>query len=84
MRSEPTPVLAWRRGSTAHDHYEQTRPFSAGSPEPVLLVGLRQDAGAVLDKFATAETLSSKEIAAGSGKPRTIRFFRLTGFKGGG
>jgi 4-amino-4-deoxy-L-arabinose transferase-like glycosyltransferase len=84
MRSEPTPVLAWRRGSAAHDHYELTRPFSAGSPEPVLLVGLRQDVGGVLDRFAKAEPLGSKEIAAGLGKPRTIRFFRLTGFKGGG
>ena len=84
MRSEPTPVLAWRRGSTAHDHYELTRPFGAGSPEPVLLVGLRQDAGAVLDRFAMAEPLGIREIAAGLGKPRAIRFFRLTGFKGGG
>lgn len=84
MRSEPTPVLAWRRGNAAHDHYELTRPFSAGSPEPVLLVGLRQDVGGVLEKFAAADPLGSKELAAGLGKPRTIRFFRLTGFKGGG
>ena len=37
LRDEPTPILAWRPGAP-HDHYEMTRPFTAATPSPVLLV----------------------------------------------
>lgn len=82
MRGEPTPVLAWRSGAP-HDHYELTRPFTKGSPEPVLLVALRRDVDRVLAGFAGSELLASRDIPAGAEQARTVRFYRLSGFKGG-
>jgi len=45
MRGEPTPVLAWRAKPKPQDHFELTRPYRQGSPEPVLLVDLTCDIG---------------------------------------
>jgi 4-amino-4-deoxy-L-arabinose transferase-like glycosyltransferase len=84
MREEPTPVLAWRRGGTAQDHFELTRPFAKGSPEPVLLVGLRRDLEGVVGKFSRSELVASKDMRAGASQVRTVRFYRLVGFKEGG
>lgn len=82
MRDEATPVLAWRGGERPQDHYELKRPFAKGSPEPVLLVGLRGDVDRVLGRFDRSEPLGVKTIAAGAGQPRRVRFYRLAGFKG--
>jgi 4-amino-4-deoxy-L-arabinose transferase-like glycosyltransferase len=81
MREEPTPVLAWRRGVRPQDHYELTRPLAKGSPEPVLLVGLRPDVDEALDRFARAEPLGTRNIAAGLAQARRIGFYRLDGYK---
>ena len=43
MRDEPTPILAWRPGAP-HDHFELTRPYTAATPSPVLLVRADDDA----------------------------------------
>jgi 4-amino-4-deoxy-L-arabinose transferase-like glycosyltransferase len=43
MRKESTPVLAWREKPKPQDHFELTRPYAKGSPEPVLLVDLACD-----------------------------------------
>jgi 4-amino-4-deoxy-L-arabinose transferase-like glycosyltransferase len=82
MREEPIPVLAWRRGGRPQDHYELTRSFARRSPEPVLLVGLRADVDKVLDRFASAEPLGARDIAAGLGRARRVSFYRLEGLKG--
>lgn len=82
MRSEPTPVYAWRAGAKPRDHYELKRPFVAGSPEPVLLVALASEAGEIGRAFSTVEVVKRADVPAGAGKPRTLTFLRLSGFKG--
>jgi len=83
MRDEPTPVYAWHdRGTRPRDHYELSRAYRKGSPEPVLLVGLRRSAGKAGESFAVAETVPTSEVPAGSGRGRRVMFFRLEGFKG--
>ena len=82
MRDEPTPVLAWRDGGKPQDHYELKRPFEKGSPEPVLLVGLRNDIERVTGRFARVEPLGISEIPAGAGPMRRIRFLGLAGYQG--
>jgi 4-amino-4-deoxy-L-arabinose transferase-like glycosyltransferase len=81
MREDQTPVLAWRRGGAPHDHYELTRPFAKGSPEPVLLVGIRRDLEGIVGKFSRSDLVRSEDIAAGASQVRTVRFYRLSGFK---
>ena len=54
MRGEPTPVLAWRAKPKPQDHFELTRPYRKGSPEPVLLVDLTCDIGGKPACFAAA------------------------------
>lgn len=83
MRDEPTPVYAWHeRGSRPRDHYELSRAYTMGSPEPVLLVSLRRSAGGVGENFAVAEPVVSREVPAGAGPGRRVTFFKLEGFKG--
>ena len=83
MRDEPTPVYAWHdRGTRPRDHYELSRAYRKGLPEPVLLVGLRRSAGKAGESFAFAETVATREVPAGSGRGRRVMFFRLEGFKG--
>lgn len=82
MRDEPTPVFAWREpGVRPRDHYELTRAYRKGAPEPVLLVTLRPDAGELSDRFAIAEILTERRVPAGAGPARRVTFYRLDGFR---
>ncbi len=83
MRDEPTPVFAWHeRGTRPRDHYELSRPYAKGSPEPVLLVSLRRSAGRIGERFAVAVPMVTSEVQAGAGPARRVTFFKLEGFKG--
>jgi len=83
MRDEPTPIFAWHeRGTRPRDHYELSRPYTKGSPEPVLLVSLRRSAGRIGERFAAAVPMVTSEVPAGAGPARRVTFFKLEGFKG--
>ena len=79
MRSETTPVKAWKSGAVPKDHYQLTRPFMRATTGPVLLVSLGAPEVDVTEKFAHAETFKRAKIAAGSGKTRNVSFTRLEG-----
>ena len=82
MRGD-TFVFAWHEaGSRPRDHYELSRAYSKGSPEPVLLVSLRRDAGRIGESFATVELVGTRDVPAGAGPARRVTFIRLEGFKG--
>lgn len=81
MRDEPTPLYAWRTGKP-QNHFELTRPYVKGAPEPVLLVSERRDAGDITRQFARVVELGRAEVAAGRGPNRTLTFYRLSGFSG--
>ena len=81
MRSERTPVLAWLGGGKPQDHYELKRPFAKGSPEPVLLVALRADSGAILKRFERMEQELRADLPAGRSARRRVTFYRLAGFR---
>ena len=81
MRAEPTPVRAWREDGRPRDHYELTRPFKDPAQVPALLVSVRRDAKAITKHFAKVELLAERQVPAGLGEPRTVRFFALSGFK---
>lgn len=81
MRNDQTPVLAWWQGGRPHDHFELTRPFKAGSAEPVLLISVRRDASPVTERFDKVEPLGERTISAGLTEVRKVRLFALSGFK---
>jgi 4-amino-4-deoxy-L-arabinose transferase-like glycosyltransferase len=81
MREEETPVLAWRAGSRPQDHYELTRPFTGAAREPVLLVALGRDAGAIRSSFENAVEIGRRELPAGPRQLRRVTFHALSGYK---
>lgn len=83
MRSEPTPVLAWRDGPKPQDHYELTRAFRDPAQVPVLLVSMRRDITRIASRFSKVESLGERTVPAGLGEPRKVRFYALSGFRPG-
>ncbi|WP_139247049.1 glycosyltransferase family 39 protein [Hyphomicrobium sp. NDB2Meth4] len=81
MRDEPTPVLAWRPGAP-HDHFELTRPFTASTPSPVLLVRADGGAGSAAGSFSTVEKIAERTLPAGKNAERHVTFYSLAGYKG--
>jgi 4-amino-4-deoxy-L-arabinose transferase-like glycosyltransferase len=81
MRGEPTPVLAWRSGAP-HDHFELTRPFTAATPAPVLLVSVGSDAGQAASAFAISKKVAERRLPAGANAERRVTFYALSGYKG--
>lgn len=81
MRGEPTPVLAWRPGAP-HDHFEMTRPFTASTPSPVLLVRAEPGPGAAVDAFSSVEKIADRDLPAGINASRHVTFYALAGYKG--
>jgi 4-amino-4-deoxy-L-arabinose transferase-like glycosyltransferase len=81
MRGERTPVFAWRGKGRPQDHYEMSRAFVKGSPEPVLLVALRDDARDIPVAFAKADKIVRVDLPAGQGPKRSVVFWRLSGLK---
>ncbi len=82
MRHDPTPLLAWRTSGKPNDHYELTRPFTAASKDPVLLVAMRRDASDILARFTRVRELGRKSLAVGRTSSRSIAFYQLSGYRG--
>lgn len=81
MRDEPTPVLAWRPGAP-HDHFELTRPFTASTPSPVLLVRADEGPDASVPPFTAVEKVGERTLPAGKNAERHVTFYSLSGYKG--
>ncbi|WP_291003812.1 glycosyltransferase family 39 protein [Hyphomicrobium sp.] len=81
LRDEPTPILAWRQGAP-HDHFELTRPFTASTPAPVLLVRSDEGPGSAAASFASVNRIAAKVLPAGQNAQRHVTFYSLAGYKG--
>ncbi len=81
MRDEPTPILAWRPGAP-HDHFELTRPFTAATPSPVLLVRADDGVPPAIESFASVEKVADRMLPAGDNEQRHVTFYSLAGYKG--
>lgn len=82
MRGVATPVLAWRAGNAPHDHFEMTRPFTAATPTPVLLVRTDDGPGSAAAAFADVKKISERVLPAGENAERRVTFYSLAGYKG--
>jgi hypothetical protein len=81
MRDEPTPILAWRPGAP-HDHFELTRPFTAATPSPVLLVRADDGVPLAIESFASVDKVADRMLPAGDNEQRHVTFYSLAGYKG--
>jgi 4-amino-4-deoxy-L-arabinose transferase-like glycosyltransferase len=66
------------------NHFELTRRYRPGAPEPVLFVSLRADSRKALKEFRLVTFLGSETLPGGGREGRTLRFYSLTGFLGKG
>lgn len=82
MRDEPTPIFAWRDSERPKDHYELTRAYPNGGPEPVILVSLTQEPTRIKQAFRQAEPIATRELPAGTSEVRRVTFHALAGYKG--
>jgi len=81
LRDMDMRIVSWDRGGLPQDHYELTRPITTATPEPILLVTLSPNIDRIASRFESAEKLGAREIPAGPTRSRTVRFFRLEGFR---
>jgi 4-amino-4-deoxy-L-arabinose transferase-like glycosyltransferase len=76
LRPTPVPIMAWRSGGPPKDHFQLTRPFTKGSPEPVLLVALDYLPKAVWHTFRMTAPPMRLHVPAGLGSTRTLLLVR--------
>ncbi|MDX2263777.1 MAG: glycosyltransferase family 39 protein [Hyphomicrobiales bacterium] len=74
------PIVALRDGAP-RDHFELSRPVTAGTPEPILFVSFKPKAARLSQFFETVELVATKDTLAGAAGARRVYFFKLTGYK---
>jgi 4-amino-4-deoxy-L-arabinose transferase-like glycosyltransferase len=80
MRDEPTPIFAWRDSGRPKDHYELTRAYPKGGPEPVILVSLTAEPTRITQAFQKVEPIATRAVPAGSSEVRRVTFHALAGY----
>ena len=84
-RNSKVPLFAIGGCDAPDNTFEMTRPYRAGTPEPVLFLSLnpRQSAASeALSQFTSVTYLGAEAILGDGPKGRTLRFYRLSGFSG--
>lgn len=81
LRGADVEIVVWRGDGPPRDHFEMTRPISAQTPEPILLITRARDIGQIAARFETVTPLGAQEIPAGPTKSRSLHFYRLEGFR---
>ncbi len=82
LKDNPTPVYAWRGKRPVKNHFQLTKAYSSGVPEPVLLVTIFRRRSPPIRSFDNAQMLETKRIPAGPNSTRKVTFFALKGYKG--
>lgn len=82
IRMEPTPVMAWRGKGRPRDHFELTRPYRAGAPQPVLLVTPGGDIAGIRADFERVQPIGVRNLPAGKTATRSFTLYSLSGYRG--
>ncbi|HZP08692.1 ArnT family glycosyltransferase [Methyloceanibacter sp.] len=84
LRDSKVPLYVWRSQAAPSNHYEMTRAYGAGAPEPVLFVSLRScPPRSLTQAFAETTELGATTVPLVKDKARVLHFCRLAGYKGG-
>lgn len=81
LRETDIPIVRWRNEGPPDDHFEMTRPITAQTPGPILLVTRRARIGEIGAQFESVTRLGQERFAAGPTESRRIHFYRLEGFR---
>jgi 4-amino-4-deoxy-L-arabinose transferase-like glycosyltransferase len=81
-RDVAVPLYVWLDGEVPTNHFEMTRPFTAESPMPALLISRDQDVAGITSRFSTAEALGERQIPVGQFSTRPVFLYALSGFLG--
>jgi 4-amino-4-deoxy-L-arabinose transferase-like glycosyltransferase len=83
LRDSKVPLYVWPSGPVPGDHYEMTRGYRSGAPEPVLFVSLKRCPTQSLSRsFADVADLGIATERLVDTKSRVLHFCRLAGYKG--
>lgn len=82
LRDSDVPLYVWVPGPSPNDHFEMTRPFKAGTPEPVLFVSLRRCPPGITTAFTDFKLLGIKQVTLVKTRTRDVHFCRLAGYQG--
>lgn len=76
------PLSVWVGGRAARNHFELTRPFTAATPTPALLVSPASPSAAITAQFRSANPLGVRQIARGRFAAGTIHLVSLDMYRG--
>jgi 4-amino-4-deoxy-L-arabinose transferase-like glycosyltransferase len=83
LRDSKVPLYVWPSGPVPGDHYEMTRAYTSGAPEPALFVSLKRCPTQSLSRsFGTVTDLGIATERLVETRTRVLHFCRLAGYKG--
>jgi len=82
LRDTDVPLYVWARSPTPHNHYEMTRRFGSGTPEPILFVSFKPCLEGITQAFSAVNAFPPAHVPLVKDKSRTVYTCRLAGFKG--
>jgi hypothetical protein len=83
LRDSNVPLYVWPSGPVPSDHYEMTRAYHSGAPEPVLFVSLKRCPQSLAKSFGEVTDLGITTERLVEARTRVLHFCRVTGYKGG-
>jgi hypothetical protein len=81
LRDSKVPLYVWPSGASPTDHYEMTRAYAPGAPQPVLFVSLKRCPRSVLGSFGKVTDLGVLSEPIVKSKTRQLHFCLLAGYK---
>jgi 4-amino-4-deoxy-L-arabinose transferase-like glycosyltransferase len=81
-RDLAVPLYVWVNGDVPQNHFEMTRPFTAGTQLPTLLVSRNADIAAIAGHFSGVKALGERQIPVGKFSTRPVFLYALSGFLG--
>lgn len=81
-RDMTAPLYVWLDGKVPTNHFEMTRPFTAQSQTPTLLVSRKEDVAGITGRFSDVKALGERHIPVGRFSTRRVFLYALSGFLG--
>ncbi len=84
LRDSDVPLFVWRSQPAPSNHYEMTRAYGAGAPEPVLFASLRScPSRSLVQSFGDIGDAGATTVPLVRDRTRVLHYCRLAGYTGG-
>ena len=81
LRDQDLPLYVWPHSDTPHDHFEMTRPFVPGTPEPILFVSFKPCPEGITRSFREVTAFPAARVRLVRDEARTVYTCRLAGYE---